>query len=82
VSGQRWNWRQQWSEDALSPAATDVTARRTFENRTVPDTVHGGRGLLRQAGQFLDGDALAADVCLPAEPVQHLLHQDVARFRL
>jgi len=45
------------------------------------DTVHGGRGLLRQAGQFLDSDALAADERLLAEPVQHLLHEG-ATYRL
>jgi hypothetical protein len=38
--------------------------------------------LPRQAGQLLDGDALAADERLLAELVQHPLHQGVARFRL
>jgi hypothetical protein len=45
------------------------------------DSVHGGRGLLRQAGQLLDGDALAADERRPAELVQHLLHEGAA-YRL
>jgi len=45
------------------------------------DPVHGGRGLLRQAGQLLDGDALAADERLLAELVQHLLHEGAA-YRL
>ena len=45
------------------------------------DTVHGGRGLLRQRGQLLDDDALTADERLPAELVQHLLHEGAA-YRL
>jgi len=35
-----------------------------------------------KAGQLLDGDALAADERLPAEPVQHLLHEGTADRRL
>lgn len=39
-------------------------------------------GLLRQAGQLLGGDALAADERLLPEPVQHLLRQHLGRLRL
>src|SRR5437016_6300761 len=57
--------------DAVSPAVTDVTARWTFENRTVP---RPPARLLSAAGIWWWGPAVAAAARWPSFPARRGAH--------
>jgi hypothetical protein len=78
------------AEGDLQDRVHQVQRHRARDLKTAPDgrlravqahldPVHGSGGILRQLGQFLPCDALAANERLPLEAIQHLLLQRLGR---